>query len=666
MSLRRTIFSKNTVGLDLSDHSLEIVERSPSGDIEQRARLELPPGLVEKGRIRDGDALGETVGLLLEQSRIADIGKKTLCFALPEKQTFIHIFEAGKEEKDIGAVVQEELEAVLPLEASLIAYGYAACEQKAHENLRLTAIAADRKVVGEWKDFLEKLGFGQVSIGAETFASYVGLGIDKDLLPVCVVDIGADMTLVSFYDTYGACFSDSFDKAGSLLTEEAAAASGKTPEEVEMWKRRYGLRGSGRKKRIPAGAESACLPEAGSEPAACEAFDQASREIAEGIRDRLDYCREKRGISVANVVLIGGTSQVPGVLESFRQQLGAKVMLGNHLAAPSDPNSVFFWEAAGLAAYGHPFPVFDLRPLGGEKEASAAILEKAGIAEPSSGPGRRSRRKGAILLVLLVTIFLVSALVRRYPPAEERGAGTAAAHTPPGGIAQTLFLAVPVVTEAQAGQEGAQGRTILDRTEIVGGEAEAIQVSRLAVGKQLGKGESLWAEPLAVASSRADTEGGNKTITAYEIRWLAYDEKETNRLFREKAVSSLEGSGAAYSLGGIEKQTVAETALRNVYMVGGSVTVFADREIQGLAGKPAAEAEGKTESSAGKSKATVEDTGIGWLNVRREPDAQATIITRIYPGESYAVLAEEGDWVRLALDNKNSGWAVTRYLDINH
>jgi type IV pilus assembly protein PilM len=57
----------------------------------------------------------------------------------------------------------------------------------------------------------------------------------------------------------------------------------------------------------------------------------------------------------------------------------------------------------------------------------------------------------------------------------------------------------------------------------------------------------------------------------------------------------------------------------------------------------------------------IAETPTGWLNVREGPSTNDTILKKIYPGESYPLLAEEPEWYKIELGEGQEGWIASRY-----
>jgi hypothetical protein len=67
---------------------------------------------------------------------------------------------------------------------------------------------------------------------------------------------------------------------------------------------------------------------------------------------------------------------------------------------------------------------------------------------------------------------------------------------------------------------------------------------------------------------------------------------------------------------------------------------------------------------------TVQETSIGWLNIRQSATTDSAVIAKAYAGEQYKVLEEKGDWVRIPLKSSVlvsgeqviEGWVYKSYI----
>lgn len=60
--------------------------------------------------------------------------------------------------------------------------------------------------------------------------------------------------------------------------------------------------------------------------------------------------------------------------------------------------------------------------------------------------------------------------------------------------------------------------------------------------------------------------------------------------------------------------------------------------------------------------AKVLSTGTGWLRVRSGPSVSSTEIQKVNEGQSYNVLDEQNNWVKLQINQDISGWVLSEYV----
>ena len=66
----------------------------------------------------------------------------------------------------------------------------------------------------------------------------------------------------------------------------------------------------------------------------------------------------------------------------------------------------------------------------------------------------------------------------------------------------------------------------------------------------------------------------------------------------------------------------------------------------------------------GVEKATVLQTGTGWLRVRGTPSLSGEEISRVNVGESYPVLEEQSGWVKIRLTGETVGWVSADFVRV--
>ncbi len=71
----------------------------------------------------------------------------------------------------------------------------------------------------------------------------------------------------------------------------------------------------------------------------------------------------------------------------------------------------------------------------------------------------------------------------------------------------------------------------------------------------------------------------------------------------------------------------------------------------------------KVAGTSGK-KATVKDTGTGWLRVRDLPSLNGKELAKVNVGESFVVLEEQTGWAKIKVSDTVQGWVSTDYVTI--
>jgi hypothetical protein len=63
--------------------------------------------------------------------------------------------------------------------------------------------------------------------------------------------------------------------------------------------------------------------------------------------------------------------------------------------------------------------------------------------------------------------------------------------------------------------------------------------------------------------------------------------------------------------------------------------------------------------------AEIKTTPLGWLRVREEPSLNARELTRVDTGNSYNVLDEQDDWVKIKVSDTVEGWVSATYVELS-
>ncbi len=115
-------FFQKPFGLDISDHSIEIISLSGSSENPGLSALErviLKPGIIKNGDIIQKEKLEECLKSSINSPRFGEIKTRDFIFSLPEFKTFIHSFNILRELDGKEKIKEIETEAIKTFPFSL-------------------------------------------------------------------------------------------------------------------------------------------------------------------------------------------------------------------------------------------------------------------------------------------------------------------------------------------------------------------------------------------------------------------------------------------------------------------------------------------------------------------------------------------------------------------
>jgi Tfp pilus assembly PilM family ATPase len=295
--------SKTAVGLDISDHTIEIVQISKAGksfELVGKVRGELEVGIVENGRIKNKEALTATIKELLAKAQPKKISGKKLIFGMPESQVYTHAFRLQELKKnEIEDALTGAIAKVIPLPKNDLVYDYKIRSQVKGQGSEVVIVASSKTVVGEWSNFLEGLGFGIEALDVEALANFRDLFGKSVAKPVAIADIGSVTTNVSIFDSSGLRSTHISHVAGDAIASKKSN------------------------------------------------LETIGTEIAKAI----NFFEKRKAEKIEELVLVGGTSQTKGIKPVIAKATGKKTRLGTSVLL-KDSTGIEYLEAIGLAYRG--------------------------------------------------------------------------------------------------------------------------------------------------------------------------------------------------------------------------------------------------------------------------------------------------------------------------
>ena len=300
----------NNFGIDIGTKSIKIVEVSQKKDgivLENYAKLDLDFACRDFFRSFDKNSLNPDIDNISTALRIliaeAEIKKKTATFSLPDFAPFYSSFEMPPmSKKEIDGAIGFEARKYIPLPLSEVVLDWQLVEKEKVDKdakIEVLVMAVPKIVVGQYKQIAEKAGIVLDSLEAEAMALKRSLLFKEKDNNVCLVEMGYQSTNVSVINNGFMKMSFSFDVAGKDLTNIIVERFNVNSHEAEKAKRKYGIMES----------DGLLLR---------DVLEPKLLEITTKIRKIIKEVDGRDGIATERIILSGGTSLMPGLLDYFR------------------------------------------------------------------------------------------------------------------------------------------------------------------------------------------------------------------------------------------------------------------------------------------------------------------------------------------------------------
>ena len=676
------------IGLDVDDRSIEAAEVKRIGKkikVIGLGRMVLDKGIVDNGRIKQFGPLVSAIKETLAKAKPARIKNRKIALGLPVNQTYTAIVTLPVDGiSSIDKALRAEAKRLLPIEESELVLVYHKISNDLVKNQQeYLVIGASRLAVKEWQELAAKLKAEIATLDIEIYGLFRDLVLADRDKPVCLVDLGATTTNIMVFYKGLVRYTCSLKFAGDQFTQAIADNFQLDFNLAEVKKIRLGLN----RQLFPV-------------------LEAPLKEITAEVKRVLSYYQNKSGQTINEVILVGGTCRLKGLVHYFRDNLGVPVNLGQSASVPGD-----YPEYLGAIGFALRYlyrkerwqdePMFDLHNLidkkwleglevKPKKEVKKIKLEETASDQfgpvltandmPNDYDAKLAFEKKVLLGIIVAGIPLVGgAFWYRNTQRALHSKELAASYSSPELKTQTFNYRLTISVKGP-GAGMVSGRIVEDKTDASSNLEEAQTLSLRKAATDLAKGEALWPEPMNDLLAKAPSK------PPFTFRWLVYSEKEALGLalaqinnFNSKNIPI---NFLSWTKASIEK---GDTTADVVYL-NGTITVSLTELIGNESGLiPAMMAAATATSTASTTSstlatstatvksaagsvlvpgylATVKPTETGWLNVRKGPGPSYEVVVKVNPGEQYKVLDKQGDWVQLELKAGVSGWVKATYL----
>jgi type IV pilus assembly protein PilM len=289
--------SRHLCGIDISDRTIEVVAmatRGHSAKVLMAARAELPSGLVERGVVQDAATLGAVLGDYLDRL----FGKKrhvVAGVAIPEIQVYSRVFHlpSDLDDGEVEAALLEQAGKAMPIDLSTAMVAIDSLRPDGNgQNFYCSAVRSE--AVAGYREALRIAGVQLKFLETESLALARAV-VDTDE-PVMLVDLGARTTLVTVFDEATRISANPM-VGGDVLTLAIEHRLQLTYVKAEELKQKAGLNPAVQDGRVML------------------ILQKPLAEIVEELRRTKSFFERQSGRALSQMVLVGGTSMMPGLVE---------------------------------------------------------------------------------------------------------------------------------------------------------------------------------------------------------------------------------------------------------------------------------------------------------------------------------------------------------------
>jgi len=324
---------KRLIGLKIGASQIVAARVSNGGapELQQIARVELESGVVVGGDLREPEKLAEALRAFFKQHKLP---KRGVRLGIANNRIGVRTFEiVGIDEpKQLANAIKYRAQDALPIPVEESVLDYQVLDERIDEEgrsvKRVLLVVAYRELVDRYIAACRKAGLELVGIDLEAFALLRAMaappeeGVSAEAALV-VVGIGHERTTLAVSDGRVCEFARVLEWGGWALNVAVARALATTPSEAEPLKRLLDLNAD----VAPEGLSAKQFVAA--RDAVLQQIQSFARELVSSLQF---YQAQPDSLGIGELVLTGGTSQLPGLAEELQRLLGVKVQVGDPMA----------------------------------------------------------------------------------------------------------------------------------------------------------------------------------------------------------------------------------------------------------------------------------------------------------------------------------------------
>ncbi|EKE06820.1 MAG: hypothetical protein ACD_18C00266G0001, partial [uncultured bacterium] len=514
------------VGLDIADHTIEVLEITGSTNkpvFGAKNNIGLEPGIIEWGRIKDGEKLSAVFNQLFLVGKAKEINRENVVVSLPDSLVYVHIFHLPPHSKrEREKLILKELQGIVPEKLSNILYSYQVFFES-KEVVKGMIVAIPKDAAEDWFKFFEKNKIKIKFFDVEPIALRRAIFFNKKNEKICLIDLGAQSTSINILNKERFYFSYNTHIAGDYFTREISNKFSINLADAENKKITNGLTGTDE--------EVSSLIKKG--------LDKLIIDIKNIIAVNDDQEQQ-----ISKIILVGGTSKMNGLVEYLQKEFTFPIEFAS-FDKSIKVEDISFIESFGLALRAFSSKDYEDEPTINEKDVVhknkafqnlkkeesnylrdldehfdvSGVSPEVNFDRYNPDTKKVSRTFWLLIFLAFSVILLVGAFfyrsINRNSPKPQETISQNNQNVVQYEL-QDVSVKLPVAISASAyAKDRVSGRvfthTIL-KLDLLNNESaeDVMEISRQEASSQISNSEELYFEPLSIIDNNEE----------YDYRWL--------------------------------------------------------------------------------------------------------------------------------------------------
>lgn len=336
--------NKKPFGLDIGATTLRVVwlEEKPGYFLKAAGALPTPSkGMMSESPL-DEEEMAQSIQRVVANAKIES---RFVNVALSENHVYTKVLEMPVlSDRELKSAIFWEAEQYIPVPLESITLTWNVLEREAKstsgDKMQVLMVGAPTMLVNKYQRILTMANFTISSMETEIISAIRSLILGENFPPSLVVNIGSLSTSLAIVRNNIMVFTYSISVGGVAVNRAIATDFGMTQQQAEEYKKTYGVSNQFLGGKIG------------------QATTPILNTIVEEVKKSLAFYSQKyRDLPIRQIILSGGSANLPGIDSYFANNVGIETVVGNpwKILAPQPipkdvvDNAPDFVVAVGLA-----------------------------------------------------------------------------------------------------------------------------------------------------------------------------------------------------------------------------------------------------------------------------------------------------------------------------